>query len=348
MISLAAVGRWFLRSGIQESSGGVARYYRIDTGRNLPVSTEITGYTCSALLFLAERTGEPDYREAALRAGRFLTRQAWDAAAGAFPFEIPAGGETPAYFFDCGIIVRGLLALARATGEAEFEETARACAASMCRDFQNGRCPHPAITLPGKQPLPYEPRWSRQPGCYQLKAALGALETGNTERYEAILEFALADHAGFLPGAPEPARVMDRLHAYCYFLEGLLPAACRPECARALADGIRRAGGLLRDIRPLFERSDVNAQLLRVRLYADRLGAVPLDSDAAAEEAAALRRFQISSDDPRTDGAVAFGARGEALLPFANPVSTAFCLQASELWRDYRTGRLDPDWRTLI
>jgi hypothetical protein len=347
MISLEEAGRWFLRSGIQEASGGVARYYRIDTASNARVSTEITGYACSALLFLARRTGDEAYRDAAVRAGRFLTRCAWDANTGAFPFEVPADRDALAFFFDSGIIVRGLMALWRATGDPEFEDTARACAVSMSH-FEDGWCWHPIVRLPDKRPVPYEPRWSRQPGCYQLKAALGWLETGDTERYEAMLQFALRDHPRFLPGSLDPALVMDRLHAYCYFLVGLLPVVDRPDCARALEEGIVRAGGLLREIRPVFERSDVNAQLLRVRLYADRLGVVPLDIEAAAEEAAALSRFQISSDDPRIDGAVAFGSRGGTLLPFANPVSTAFGAHVSELWRDHQAGCLDADWRNLV
>ena len=70
---------------------------------------------------------------------------------------------------------------------------------------------------------------------------------------------------------------MDRLHAYCYFLEGLLPVAERGEVRAALASGLARAAALYREIAPVFERSDVAAQLLRVRLIAHHLGAVPLD-----------------------------------------------------------------------
>jgi len=90
----------------------VARYYRSDVQRNAPVSTEITGYTVSALLFLHQRTHHADLLDAALRAARFLTRSAWDKRLNTFPFEQPNGDRSKAlaYFFDCGIIVRGLLA----------------------------------------------------------------------------------------------------------------------------------------------------------------------------------------------------------------------------------------------
>jgi hypothetical protein len=92
----------------------------------------------------------------------------------------------------------------------------------------------------------------------------------------------------------------------------------------------------------------VYAQLLRVRLFADALGAVPLDTGAAEAEAAAIPGFQISSQDPRTNGCFSFGKKDGALMPYANPVSTAFCLQALAMWSDYQAGRFKPDWRSLI
>ena len=73
----ALAGQWFLQSGIQEAHGGVARYHHSDTGRNARVSTEITGYTVSALVFLYERSGDRELLDAAIRAGRFLLDVAW-------------------------------------------------------------------------------------------------------------------------------------------------------------------------------------------------------------------------------------------------------------------------------
>src|ERR1700744_1988281 len=55
--ALEQAGCWFLRSGIQEPSGGVARYFLADAGRNKPVSTEITGYAASAFSYLYSVTG---------------------------------------------------------------------------------------------------------------------------------------------------------------------------------------------------------------------------------------------------------------------------------------------------
>jgi hypothetical protein len=158
------------------------------------------------------------------------------------------------------------------------------------------------------------------------------------EPYERVLEASLRSYTEFLPGHPERPKVMDRLHAFSYFLEGLLPRATDARCAAALQDGIARAALHLRDIAPGFARSDVYAQVLRVRLYADWLGAVPLDLPAAQWEAEQLAEFQAIDSDPRIDGGYWFGRTSAALLPFINPVSAAFAVQALELWQNRAGG----------
>jgi hypothetical protein len=146
-----------------------------------------------------------------------------------------------------------------------------------------------------------------------------------------------------LPGDADRHRVMDRLHPYLYFLEALLfcPSA-------VLANGIERVAELLRDISPEFERSDVCAQLLRVRLAAHHLGAVSLDETAAAEEAETVAGYQARSDDVRLDGGFWFGRMGGEMLPYMNPVSTAFSLQALVLWEQHRAGNWRFDVAQLI
>lgn len=288
----------------------------------------------SALVYLGQM-------DAALRAARYLTRQAWDAASSTFPFE---PGSPHAYFFDVGIIVRGLMAAWRSSGEEEFRDRAREAALSLAFDFPGEGVFHPVIALPEKQPLDYEPRWSREPGCYQLKSALAWHDVGGehaAELFEHAVARALATHEGFLPGETNREKVMDRLHAYCYFLEALLAVPEREDVRRALVFGIERVGQLLREIAPEFERSDVCAQLLRVRLVAHHLGAVPLNEGAAREEAERARSYQSDAADVRLRGGFWFGKKRGEFLPFMNPVSTAFCLQAIALWEQHQRG----EWR---
>ncbi|MGB9610731.1 MAG: hypothetical protein ACPL7M_07135 [Bryobacteraceae bacterium] len=351
-------GDWFVDSGIQHACGGVARYHWIAERRNAPVSSEITGYAVAALLELHERTGDGRYLAAARRAGDFLCR-AWDPACEAMPFEWSDGqapGERLSYFFDNGIIARGLLRLWRATGIHAYLETARRCADSMARDFLNGRDIHPVLRLPSKEPLERDAgRWSRCGGCYQLKSALAwreldALlgEARYQDAFDRAFSLTLADHDSFLDAAPGDSARMDRLHAYCYFLEALLGRPDDDRARDALAAGIARTGAELRRIRAGFERSDVNAQLLRVRLWADRLGLVALDEEAAAEEAQRVASFQMSSAEARLNGCFNFARHHGELSNFANPVSTAFCLQALAMWEEHRHGGLRTGWDSLI
>jgi hypothetical protein len=354
---IQAASRWFLHSGIQEASGGVARYYRSDLGQNARVSTEITGYAVSTFLFLHERTGDAAYLDAALRAARFLTRQAWDWKLATFPFELANNMAAPAfaYFFDCGIIVRGLLRAWRLSGETDFRDTAIAAGRAMLTDFPGPDGIHPILALPEKRPLAREPRWSASPGCYQLKSAMAWHElfevTGESAflcGYDAALQAALENDGAFLAVDSDPQRIMDRLHAYAYFLEGLLPVLDRPACAQVFRDGVDRAGQILREIAPVFVRSDVYAQLLRARLVDVARGVLPLDEIAAAHEAEQAASFQIASDDPRVSGGFLFGRKQGAALPFVNPVSTAFCLQALAWWDDWQSGRLGAGHGALI
>lgn len=335
---LERAGRWFLESGIQEAGGGVARYYRSDLGANAPVSNEITGYAVSALVYLYEQTEQEAYRHAALRSARFLTRIAWDEANSTFPFE---PGSNLGYFFDTGIIVRGLLAAYRMSGDDEFRERAHQAALSLAFDFLGEGVFHPVIELPEKQPLAHEPRWSRSPGCYQLKSALAWHDLNDehaAKLFEAVLAYSLGTHESFLASEKNQEKLMDRLHAYCYFLEGLLAVSGRPEVREALTWGFDRVAGLSRETSPVFERSDVSAQLLRARLVAHHQGAVELDQAAAEEEAARVTAFQAVEKEVRIAGGFWFGSKGGQILPYSNPVSTAFGMQALALWRDHQNG----------
>lgn len=353
---LKRAGAWFLHSGIQEPHGGVARYHFITEQRNARISTEITGYAVSVFLELHDRTGNGEYLAAARRAGDFLC-SAWDARRSAMPFEWSSNGSAPqlSYFFDNGIIARGLLRLSRATGDERYRRTAELCADSMLRDFLNSHDIHPILVLPSKQPLERDGRWSRSGGCYQLKSALAWLElaelSGDKQLARAFgkaLDFALSTHDTFLDAAGDDHARMDRLHAYCYFLEALLAMPDTHRMREALRRGIARTAAELRRIRPLFERSDVNAQLLRVRLWADAAGVAPLDEAAAAEEASRAASYQMASDNPRIDGGFNFGSHDGVLSNYANPVSTAFCLQALAMWDEHASGGLKTPWHRLV
>lgn len=313
----------------------MSRYYRADIQQYKPVSTEITGYTASAYVYLFERTQDEEYLDRARLTARFLCDHAWDAELATFPFEHPSPSsesEHQACFFDCGIIIRGLLAVRRITQEDRLLDIAQAAARGMIADFHSGADYHPILALPGKQPLDRKDHWSWLPGCYQLKSALAWFEAGLRDPYLEMLEAALKSYRAFLPGTPERLRVMDRLHAYCYFLEGMTPTLDRADCVEAYRYGLEQVAHYVADLEADFVRSDVYAQLLRARLRAKDV--IPPDVCAARREAKALAAFQSA------DGGFYFGRRAGEILPHINPVSTAFALQALEMWRQFEAGEL--------
>jgi hypothetical protein len=349
---LCRAGEWFLRSGIQEAKGGMARYYFSDRGRNAALTTEITAYCASSLIDLYKRNPDERLLQAAKDAANYLVKSL-DTNSSAMPFEAESEGTKYSYFFDNGIIVRGLLTVWRQCGDEEYLSTARLVGDSMAKDFADGQLFSPILELPDKSALPYEKaRWSRSPGCYQLKAALGWYELWQitTEErylslYRQLLETSLATYESFLPGVDNELAVMDRMHAYSYFLEGLLPTINEPASARAMVDGLNRAKVFVDNLSDRFLRSDVVAQLFRVKLFADQNGILPLDEDAAEKDVAILRDFQSADSDPHLNGGFWFGKKNGEMLPFMNPVSTAFCQQALDMWND-RGAPLY--WETLI
>ncbi len=292
------------------------------------------------MVWLFDLSGDEEYLDRARLTGDFLVNCAWDPELRTFPFEHPSPSPDSrhhAYFFDSGIIIRGLIAIWRRTQDERLLNIAIAAGSAMIADFHSGEDYHPILELPAKRPLDRIAKWSHMPGCYQLKAALGWWELGAVTGDEAfksafleMVDWTLRSRGGFLPGSAVPHEVMDRLHSWCYFLEGLTPVASRPDCHQAYLDGISSTALYLKEIQSSFVRSDVYAQLLRARLRMP-----DMESQAAAEEAEALAQFQAASDDPRIDGGFFFGRRDGKMSPQVNPVSTVFSIQANEMWRQH-------------
>lgn len=351
--------RWLAYSGIQAESGGVSRYYSEDAGAYQDISTEITAYAIQAYLQLPI-PGQTGLLSNALRAGQFLCFDAGDPQDGLFPVQVSRSGAEArrvAYFFDCGIIIRALLALWHATADPMYLERAERCGAMILERMSrvDGSF-FPVVDLESGVPSVPGETWSLEPGVHQLKVGLAFLELAEvtssglfSKTAEQLLHGCLRAQEMFLPGHSDPARVVDRLHAYCYFLEGILPFLERRfDCVQALAAGMTRLEAGAAEHRDLFDRCDTTAQLLRLRLLADYIGVVEIDLGAASREAESLAGFQIRSEDRRTNGAFSFGQFRGQPIPHASPVATIFGLQALRMWEEYQRGEMRTTWRELI
>lgn len=310
--------RWLSRSGIQHHSGGVHRWYREDTGCYAPTTTELTAYSISALMYLHKRRRGTDYARSICLGVRFI-ESCWNQQFQLMPFEPEADLS---YFFDSGMIVRAL----RMANSPLAED----CAESMGRFVGDGTC-RAILHMDGRPYRSPNPRWSTEPGCYQLKPAIWAgLKGIPIEAPEA-----------FLSGL-SPSELADRLHPACYYLEGLLGT----DGWRQMENDIRTVSDAMALSCNSLERSDVLAQLLRLRLCCFDYG-LPLDEQQARRELSRLLCYQVASDDVRTDGGFYFARSGGAMLPHVNPCSTAFALQAMQMWQEHCAGRL-LNWKELI
>ena len=349
LIPVLRAGAWLLNSGIQAPDGGVSRYRLTDSGQNLPASTEITGYALSGFCFLYEQTADERYLAAARLSADFLTFKAWDAESQSMPFELSPSGRY-SYFFDCGIIARSLLWFYRLTGEEVYLERARQIGLAMDKDFAALKGFHPIVLLPCKSPADYAIWWSKMPGAFQLKAALAWFELGEItndqqffDLYERQLQFSLEHYAETLDNETEEPRKMDRLHAWAYFLEGLQPVKDREPIQFLLRSALAHGESLREKLEPQFLRSDVCAQLLRIKILS---GGSP-----SSIEIPRIESFQYESADPTLDGGFGFGRRNRLLTPHVNPVSTVFCLQALSYAAkngNAKNGNDSVDWRKLI
>lgn len=351
--------RWLLTSGIQDESGGVARYYKTDERSYRNISTLTTGFYISALL-KANENGETEPLDRALKSGRFLVDRAFDANLELFPVELNSDGErsvAEARFIDCCIAARALLHLWQATGDQVFLDRAERCGVALrTRMSRVDGSFFPLLDLTSGEPGSGTDSWSVEAEVYQLKSSLAFLElsdaTGNREfntSTEMMLNWCLKTHEGFVRGDDDPENVMGRLHAYCYFLEGLLPVAAENmKASNALQRGILEVENLMQEVAGTYQRCDVLAQILRLRLYADRIGIMELDAGQAEREAMLIEQFQHQSTDPKVDGGFAFARRNGQLAPHVNPATTAVAIQALAMWEQAEDGAFREPWQALI
>lgn len=351
--------RWLSISGIQHESGGVSGFFNTDTRGYLPVSTPATAHYVDSQLW-SRRFTRGVLPAPAVRAGQFLVEHVFDSARELFA-AAPKGTEDEsvglAYFVDCGVALRSLVHLSDATNDQGYLEYAERCGLAMHSRMNTvDGAFFPLYDLEADRAYEELGEWSGEMAVPQLKAGLAFLElykaTGRGEfehDAEALRKWCLKRHESFLGGEVDDVKVVEQLHGYCDFLDGLLPGvALDTDSARVLQFGLLRVENLLDDIGDEYQRCDVMAQLLRLRMYADKLGVMELEYTRAEKEAATIAEFQVQSTDPRTDGGFVHARKRGQNLPQLDPTATALALQALEMWDQTEEGGLRDDWEVLV
>ncbi len=341
--------RWLLLSGIQNETGAVFAEYETLTHSYSRVSTEAAAWYVLGLLHI-EGDSDGSRREAATKAGKFLMERAFDLQTDLFVAD-PTVDDRKADFFSCGILLRALLALHRATGDAAYLDCADRC----------GRSLHLRLSRVDGSFFPHYDIAAQQPqgqdaSIGQLKIACSFLELANdaglgelTDAADQLLTWALSRHESAVSELEHASDRAGALREYAYFLEGLLPFLLeKAEAGAALQAGLLDLEKGLEAFDAATRPPELIAQLLRLRLFAETSGVSELDRGRAEGEASALAEYQMQSPDPRLDGA--FAPRQDAMEvgPLLSPHPTIAAMQALEFWDTLIHSGFRKSWRDLI
>lgn len=232
--SFDAVKNWILNSGIQNitanarKNGSFNSWYDIDKKTYPFMYSEITGYGITALLYLYNITGKEIFLERANLAGNWLLNQAMHECGGIITRIYHDGKiDRMVYVFDSGMVLYGLVNLARISNNDRYLDGAKTVADFLLRmQMSNGR--FNAMFDVETGPLNSDEKWSTQPGGYHAKISFGMIELSkilDKDRYEKsakkVCDAALGfqDCSGrFVFGGKT------HLHPHAYACEGLFYA----------------------------------------------------------------------------------------------------------------------------
>lgn len=376
-----AIG-WLLESGIQNMTdedpslkGGVSAWY--DSVRQCYpfVYSEITGYAITALTYLHVQTGDDQFLGRAQSAADWLLEEAFDPTTGYFrcQYSLDAHAFIPrAYAFDEAMILNGLTSLCRTTDEVRYREAAELGAQRLVTKWQRDDGAFtPFQSLSPTDTVDKIQKWSRQPGSFQAKNAIGLLNlyqiTGAPALKDSVVKvcdraLGFQHQTGFFVTSTYDDST--HLHPHCYSAEGLWVAGKllgREEYLESATRAVRWAldqqlpnGGIPRIyLNGEFngqERSDIIAQVIRLGIlliHEGRLGRAYLDNVERALER--LLSFQCLEGSAQEKGGFVFGFQDDGLpANHVNSWCTMFALQAILMYLQHRQGSLDFDPLLLV
>jgi len=375
--NIEAATNWILNSGIQGSDGGFNSWYDLDKKTYKYKYSEITGYGITTLLFLNKINPNNIFIEKAKAAARWLINNSMHPCDGFktrsyYPREDEneeySFNNSRIFSFDTGIVLNGLINLYKETKDERLLNYSLRSTNFLINKMQRDD---------GLFNTTYDPnndemintlqRWSSQSGSYHAKIAIPLINLYEITNNEEFKEAAIKICGSSLKFQVEDGRFISfadsndtHLHPHLYTLEGLFYVAnkLRSEKQSSLyIDSVKKSlfwtlknqkntGGFPQlyyhkeKKQNEFERTDINAQVLRKSLLLRSYGILGEEYDHKINMALErLKSFQHFSDE-KTNGGFYFGydQNGEK-LNHLNSWCTMFALQGLIYYNQFNSGQ---------
>jgi len=234
---------WLRTSGIQNQSGehigAFNSWYDLENGKYEYAYTEITGYGISTLLFLYKIRQEVAHLEWAKIAAEWILKKACHKSGGVLtrffyrdPLFMGSFDTQTIFSFDCGMVLKGLVALYFETKDERLLNFSTNLATFLIQNLQKKDGSFFAVYGGGNGTLIDDgDKWSTQSGCYHAKISIGLINLYKATKDDQYLDAAknICDYS--LRNQQDDGRFITHqetgdtlFHAHCYAAEGLYVA----------------------------------------------------------------------------------------------------------------------------
>jgi uncharacterized protein YyaL (SSP411 family) len=329
--------KWLLESGIQNSAENRSRYGSFNAWYDAGIEehafaySEITGYGITLLLFLNKIQPDPILVQRAVVAGNWLIDRATEKQTGGVLCRLESRQDTFVQrlcAFDNGMCLNGLVNLFKTTGDTRYLNAGMAIADWLISMQKPDGAFYPRYFVDIQQLEHAGNKWSKQPGSYHAKLAIGLLNLADVTQNNQyaltagkICDWAVSKQLSDGRFVTDPQKDNSFLHPVCYTLEGLLVAGQmlrKEQYLKAAQTGLewiwnhrKEDGGFpayyTAGKRELAESPDINAQISRLYLLLNARERVRHDEKEVDASIGHLLRYQCLRDDYRALGGFVSG-----------------------------------------
>jgi len=379
---------WLNNSGIVNPDGGVYCWYDMEKDEYPFIYPEITAYTVSTFLYLGQL-------EKAVKSGKWLMNNAQyigtdKSAEGGFFWKV----QHPVYFkskflysFDTGICISGLVELFSKTKERKFLDSAVMAGNWLVNVMQNKDGSFkPFYNLTTKDRYLIDDKWSRKPGPFHSKIAIGLLKLYDITRNEK-LRISVKKLCDWTAEQDILTGKTVYLHDLCYATEGLLYTSQKLETqkpqnwemtsvwyASKIADAQGPDGGIGRWLKDgtvtVDQNTEATAQAVRLWIILSQM--YPEDEffhkniERGIDYLLSKQNLSGVCEDcrpiytcytecpflevvnPKANGGFYYAVVDGKLLPHINTCATLFSIQALQMYVDWKSEKLVEPLKWLV